>query len=134
MKVRDTKGKSWSWNLNGYIPSNLELRPRSDLHIKARELLKELYINDPLLEEVPLPGENLFCDFYLPIRKLAIEVHGAQHYKYTPHFHGNIKEFMASKERDNRKKDWFNINGIRLIVLDYNEKVDEWKNKIINRN
>ncbi len=130
MKVKDTKGKVHSWNLNGYVPPQNDIRQRSELHLKARGLLKELFTNDSILEEVPLPGEKLYCDFYLPLRKLAIEVHGEQHYKYVSHFHGSIKEFIASKERDARKLEWFRLNNIQLLVLPYNE-TNKWK-EIIN--
>lgn len=129
MKVKDTKGKTHSWNLTGYTVSSLSIRPRSDLHLKTREIIKKTYPTDILLEEVPIPGENLYADFYLPLRKKMIEVHGEQHYKYIPFFHSNPKGFMESKERDGRKQDWCAINGIQLIVLKFNEE-NQWQSQI----
>lgn len=137
MKVKDTKGKTHSWNLSGTIPDVNASRPRSDLHLKARSILKEIYPNDQICEEVTIPGENLFGDFYLPLRKFMVEVHGQQHFKFVSHFHGSIqeggmKEFLASKERDRRKADWCEINNIQLVVLPYDKEI-EWKNLIVNR-
>jgi len=130
MKVKDTTGKEHSWNFLGHTV-NFD-RKCSEPHAKARDILKELYPTDTICEEVPLPGEKLFGDLYLPLRKLMVEVHGEQHYKYVSHFHGSIKGFLDSKARDKRKQEWCDINGIKLVVLPYNEE-DKWKTMIINR-
>jgi hypothetical protein len=90
-----------------------------------------LYPTQPILEEVPIPGENLFCDFYLPRRKLVIECHGEQHYKFVRHFHGNTASFAKHKARDNRKSKWCELNNIKIVVLPYNENDEEWKNRIM---
>lgn len=136
-KVKDTNGRSHSWNLSGTIPDASETRPRSGLHLKARALLKEMFPTDKICEEIELPGERLYADFFLPLRKFMVEVHGEQHFKYNSHFHGSIaegglKEFLASKERDNRKKKWCEINNFTLVVLPF-DKEKEWKNIISNR-
>ena len=131
MKVKDTKGRTHSWNLTGYIVPPSSLRPRSELHITARSLIREAYPTDQVLEEVPIQGEGLYGDFYLPLRKKMIEVHGEQHYKYISFFHTNIKGFMESKERDKRKQDWCNINEITLVVLKFNE-VESWLSQIVS--
>jgi hypothetical protein len=130
MKVRDTKGKWHTWNLAECKVSRMDTTPRSGLHLKSRELLKSLFPIEQMLEEVPVPGEKLFIDFYLPMRKLAIEVHGEQHYKYVPHFHGHQTAFIASKQRDSRKEEWCRVNGITLIVLPFSEDINEWRNRI----
>ena len=132
MKVKDTKGRWHSWNLAHCKVSKMDTRPRSDLHLNARNILKERFQVETILEEVPLPGEKLFLDFYLPLRKMAVEVHGEQHYKYVPHFHGHPTAFIESKQRDIRKSNWCVQNGIVLIVLPYSETIDEWRKRIQN--
>lgn len=129
MKVKDTKGRIWPWSLTGHIIADNNLRPRSEIHLKTRELLKIIYPLDTVLEELSIPGENLFADFYLPLRKKMIEVHGEQHYKYISHFHNNLQGFKDSKERDTRKALWCQINNITLIVLKYNEE-EKWQSQI----
>jgi hypothetical protein len=128
-KVKDTKGRFHSWNLTGHTVADNNTRPRSEIHLKTRELLKVLYPLDTVLEEVPIPGESLFADFYLPLRKKIIEVHGEQHYRYISHFHNNLQGFKDSKERDARKANWCAINNITLIVLKYNEE-EKWASQI----
>jgi hypothetical protein len=89
-----------------------------------------MYPTQPILEEVPVPGENLTCDFYLPLRKVVIECHGEQHYKYTPHFHGDRFGFAQAKKRDQRKIDWCHLNNFRVAILPFSEDDDEWRARI----
>lgn len=130
MKVKDLSGKIHNWSLKGYIINSAESRPRSELHKAVRELLKIEYPTDNILEEVSVPGEQLYLDFFLPLRKICVEIHGEQHYKYVPHFHGNIQGFIKSKERDARKQKWCEINGIQYIPLKYNGGIDEWRKQV----
>ena len=93
---------------------------------------KEEYPTDLILEEVYVPGEQLYLDFYLPLRKLIVEVNGAQHDKYIPFFHGSLKNFLLSKANDNKKKEWATLNNMVLIVLLHSENIDEWRHRIRN--
>ena len=127
MRVKSLSGRVENWNLSGYIPLNDETRPRSELHIKVREFLKSEFITESILEELPLPNEHLFFDFFLPLRKLAVEAHGIQHYKLSSFFHGNIEGFRRSKMNDSRKAEWCLLNNIRLVILPYDKTVEEWK-------
>ncbi len=132
MKVKGLDGKTHSWYLVGYQPNLSDERMRSELHLRVRALLKEMFKSERLLEEVPLPGSGgLFGDFYLPQSKIMVEAHGRQHYEYVAHFHQNPLGFMQSKKRDNNKADWCSLNGITLIVLPYNEDSEAWKQKIL---
>lgn len=133
MKVKDLDGREHPWNLTGYVPPENSTRPRSKFHVSARELLQSMYPTDRILEEVPLPGMRLFGDFYLPLRKMMVEVHGEQHYKYTPHFHGTVQAFMKSKKNDERKKKWCQLNNISLVILPHSETEDEWRERITSR-
>jgi len=134
MIIRGLDGKKYAWN-----PSNCEAETdkRSKLHIKAKEVLKEKYPFDRILEEVSLPGtkndyrkSTLRADFFLPNRKLIVEVHGEQHHKFNSFFFRNKLEFYKAKARDSDKKNWCEINSIDLIELNYNEDIDEWRGKI----
>ncbi len=132
MKIKGLDGREYSWYLVGYQPSLSDERPRSELHLEVRSLLREIFPSDRLLEEVPLPSTGLFADFYLPQRKLMVEAHGRQHYEYVHFFHENIKGFMESKKRDRMKAEWCELNNITLVVLSYAENKDVWKKSIIS--
>jgi hypothetical protein len=106
---------------------------KSSLHIKARKLLHEIFETCLILEEVVIPifqGEILYFDFYIPLYKLAIEIHGEQHFKFTPFFHDNKSHFLYQQKCDRDKKTWCEINNVGLIELFYNESEEIWKTKI----
>lgn len=137
MKVIGINGKEYTWNLTGYDVFNDDKRKRSKFHIRARNLLKELFNSYRILEEVKLPGSTelhrksvLYLDFYIPSIKLAIEVHGQQHYEFCPFFHKSKADFLKGKARDEDKITWCELNDIRIITLKYTESDDEWKQRI----
>lgn len=121
MKVVDENGKEYSWNLYGNLPRPSDNRPRSKLHLNIRDVLKELYPTDAVLEEVPIPGKVLFLDFYLPLRKMAVEVNGEQHYSYNKFHFKNKLDFLEAQRRDIYKKNWCECNGIKLVTIKFDD-------------
>lgn len=137
MKVVGINGKEYIWNLSKYDVFYDDTKKRSKYHIKARLLLKEIFNSYRILEEVKLPGSTaknkrsvLYLDFYIPSIKLAIEVHGQQHYEFNPFFHKSKADFILSKARDEDKIEWCNLNGVNIVVLKYSESEDEWRQRI----
>jgi hypothetical protein len=109
---------------------------KSSLHIKARELIKTIFPNFSLYEEVTLPGSKkigrsslLYADFFIPELMLIVEVHGKQHYEYCSFFHKDRFDFVKSRKRDLDKIEWCSLNEIKIVVLPY-DKEKEWKNLI----
>lgn len=130
MIVVGLDGKEYKWN-----PKSGGGK-RSKLHTKAKELLDQLFPHDRVLEEISLPGTRtiknslLRADLFIPNRNLIVEVHGQQHFKFNK-FHFNDKlSFFRAQARDRKKSEWCDINEIRLIELNYNEDIDEWRRKI----
>ena len=137
MKAKGINGREYTWNLIKYDVFYDDNRKRSKYHIRARNLLKEIYNSYRILEEVKLPGSTslnrksvLYLDFYIPSIKLAIEVHGEQHYGFNPFFHKNKADFLKSVARDEDKIAWCDLNDIKLITLKYSESEDEWRQRI----
>ena len=134
MKIIGLDSQEYSW-----IPSNniVDTEKRSGLHNKAKELLKERYPNDRILEELVLPGtktatrkSTLKADFFIPVRKLIIEVHGEQHTEFNNFFFKSKMDFYKAQARDRDKKQWCEINNFELIELFHNESIEEWRGKI----
>lgn len=131
MKVKGLDGREYSWSLSGYQHTPNQIRPRSELHLEARKILKEIYVSFPLLEEVYIPGpEKMYLDFFIPALMIAYEVQGRQHFEFVAHFHGDKMTFAKAKKKDRLKRDWLEINGIQLVELNYNE-VEAWRGKIL---
>lgn len=139
MKVTGINGREYVWNLNPYYIKKDNKRPRSKFHLKARELLSEIFHSYKILEEVKLPGSTalhrkgvLYLDFYIPQIKRAFEVHGQQHYEYTPFFHKSKADFILAKAKDEDKIEWCRLNGIKITELKYSDNKDIWREQIVS--
>lgn len=134
MNVVDLDGRSISWHLTGHVAKG-RLQNKSQPHLKARQLLSQIFPTLQILEEVPITvrkSETLYLDFYLPLIKTCVEVHGEQHYKFISFYHNNMLSFLKAKKRDQEKAEWCEMNGIRHIVLPYNEDENQWQIRITN--
>jgi len=132
MNIVDLDNNTKQWNLKGYI-SKATATNKSTYHNRARQLLHELFPTLQILEEVSIPvrpKEVLYLDFYLPLIKTCVEVHGEQHYKFIPFYHTTKLNFLKAKKRDNEKKEWCEQNNITYVELPYNENLDDWTKKI----
>ena len=139
MKVIGINGKEYAWNLTSYNVDANDKRKRSKFHVRARKLLKTIFHSYRILEEVKLPGSTeshrkgvLYLDFYIPQIMMAIEVHGQQHYEYTPFFHKNKADFAIAKAKDEDKIEWCELNKIDIIVLRYSDTDEQWREQIEN--
>jgi hypothetical protein len=132
VNIKDLDGNIHSWQLTGNMAHG-KTANRSSLHLRARALLILIFPTLQILEEVPIllrRSETLYLDFYLPLNKTCIEVHGEQHYKFIPHYHNTLLGFMKHKKRDKDKLEWCDINQIKYIELPFNETDEEWSKRI----
>lgn len=104
-------------------------REKSAPKEKSLTLLKKLFPNTIIFEEITTP-ENLYLDIFIPSIPLIVEVHGKQHYEFTPFFHGTYAKFLLSKKRDREKIEWANINNFPIATLPY-DKENEWESIIL---
>lgn len=128
MIIYDTCGKEHNWT-----PKGGPRKKRSSYHLAAMKLIKSIYPMDNILEEVSVPGERLFLDIFLPVRRLVIEVNGQQHYEFNSHFYDDKLDFGAAQGRDKRKQEWCEINEIELVVLDSKDDEQHWQQLILER-
>ena len=134
MKIIGLDVREYSWNPSA---SQANCSSRSSLHLKARKLLDEIFPHDRILEELSLIGTRtnrrrgtLRADFFIPNRMLLVEVHGEQHHKFNNFFFADKLSFYKAKARDSEKREWCEINNIKLVEFNYNEDIDEWRTKI----
>ena len=132
MKVTGLDGKVYTWNLTNHVPYKDDERSRSQHHIRARSLLTQEFPYDRILEEVGLPGCGRFADFYIPKRKLMIEVHGSQHYEYNSFFFKSKADFYKAQSRDRDKARWASLNGIAYIEFPHGEDNDGWRTRLFD--
>ena len=133
MQVIDLDGNIHRWALKGGI-SHGQAQNKSDLHLLTRELLHKSYPTLQILEEIPIyvrKSEVLYLDFYLPLLKKCIEVHGKQHYEFVRFYHQTALGFVRHQKRDKDKKEWCLKNQITYVELAYNN-LDDWERIISN--
>lgn len=132
MDILDLDNIKRKWTLKGYL-SKASLTNKSSLHIKARKILHQLFPTVQILEEVSIPinaKETLYLDFYIPLLKTCVEVHGEQHYMFTPFYHATKLHFLKAQKRDRQKKEWCDKNTISYIELPYSLTEQEWIDRI----
>jgi hypothetical protein len=118
MKFKTLKGREVNFQLR---PSQYPLRSkessRSNSQYHLGQQLKALFPGEVILEEFPIPDTRLSLDFYLPQKRLAFEFQGSQHDEYNLFFHATKADFERQKVRDQDKRQWCNLNTIRLIEV-----------------
>jgi len=103
-----------------------EEESKSKLQFSVKNLLQPYWKNHVVFEEFPVAGTRLSIDFYNATKNIAIEVQGAQHRKYVPHFHGNHKmNYLDQLRRDKQKIEFCNINNIKFFEIYDNDKLDD---------
>ena len=135
MKVVGLNGREYNLDLKKYM--NNDRGKRSFYHLQAREIIQDIFHGYNILEEVKLPGSVnpakksvLYLDFFIPNVRIGVEVHGEQHFKYTPFFHKSKAGFLRAKARDRDKAEWCEINDIELIVLRYDSSQEYWREQL----
>ena len=70
--------------------------------------------------------KNMYLDFYLPEYNVAIECQGEQHFREVKLW-GGKEMFLKRKKRDEAKKNLCEKNGIEIIYINYNDKIENIK-------
>ncbi len=116
MEIRLLKGGTARLRLN-----NKRLRTKgkskSQFQYDVGKQLTEQYPHDVIFEEVVIPGDGFILDFVIPSLDLVVECHGRQHTKHVKHFHKTKRDFHNQQNTDQKKRDWCELNGFRLIEI-----------------
>lgn len=134
MLVKMLNEKEYKWNIPERC-SKVSKRKVSKPHERTRNLLEELYPTCKICEEVPIKvdaGKKLHLDFFIPTLMMAVEIHGEQHFKANAFFHKHLKEFYEAAANDRKKKEWCELNNIKLVALYHGDDEETWKTIIQN--
>jgi len=117
MKFLDPLGKPRNLkNAKKYL-INWKSKSRSKFQNNVKDFLRDYWINDVVFEEFRIVGTRLSIDFYNANRRIAIEVQGDQHIKYVKHFHKNRLKYLDQLKRDQKKLDFCEFNGIKMVEI-----------------
>jgi len=110
-------------NLKKYL-IDWDKKSRSKIQFKVKNFLKKYWINHVVFEEFIIVGSRMTLDFYNANKKIAVEVQGQQHTKYTPFFHGQYQNnYLSQLHRDHKKYEFCNINNINLVEIYHNDEL-----------
>lgn len=84
--------------------------------------LYPLWYHHVVYEEFPVYGTRYTLDFFNATRKIAIEVQGGQHTKFTKYFQNSEFDFLKQLKNDDTKREFCERNGIKLIEIFYEDK------------
>jgi hypothetical protein len=128
MQVTDLEG-----NVSKLNTSPKNKKKPSKLFLKVVDLIRSKYSLIRICQELRVrirPGKMLYLDMYLPDFNLAIEVNGRQHYEFVPHYHKYRHQYARNRLNDDLKREWCEINNIKLIELKYSDSIEEWDEQI----
>lgn len=94
-----------------------EKKSRSNIQFEVKQFLKKFWYYDLVYEEMPVVGTKMSLDIVNITKKVAIEVHGKQHGKFVPFFHGNRNSYRRQIERDGQKEEWCILNGLKYVDI-----------------
>lgn len=84
--------------------------------------LHPLWYHHVVYEEFPVYGTLYTLDFFNATKKIAIEVQGGQHTKFTKYFQKSEFDFLKQLKIDETKRKFCEMNNIQLIEIFYEEK------------
>ena len=95
-----------------------DAKSKSKIQKSTKDFLKSYWEKHVVFEEFPVAGTRMSLDFYNANKKIAVEVQGAQHTRYTPFFHGKNKyNYINQLRRDQDKQRFCEINNIILVEI-----------------
>lgn len=98
---------------------------RSKFQYNCGQLLKAKWPFTIILEELYIPSEKMYLDFFLPHLKIVVEVQGEQHNRHVP-FYQTKAQFASQQNKDANKEEWCIINGFTIIKVNSEEELSTW--------
>lgn len=92
-------------------------KSRSNIQFEVKQFLKKFWYYDLVFEEMPVLGTKMSLDLVNMTKKIVVEVHGQQHGKFIPFFHGNKNNYRRQLERDGKKEEWCQLNNLKYVDI-----------------
>ena len=133
MIITDLSGKEYKFIFN---KARGRQHQQSNLELRAKNIIEEIYPTVPLFEEVPLivdTHKTLYFDFFLPLLKMIIECQGSQHYISNSYFYQNPHQFHRQKANDRVKREFCKLNKFHMVELRYDTSNEQWRDQLRRR-
>ena len=116
MKIKDIYGREVSTSIERY---RIEWEKKISIpQKKVKDFFYDSWRFDEVLEEFRIPATRLRIDLLNISRKIAVEVSPKSSHSYNKFFHGErVGGFLASVERDIKKKEWVELAGFKYLLI-----------------
>ncbi len=121
MRLLDVNGRPRFMNVSRKVIS-WDGESKSKFQLGVKKLLRPLWHHQFVYEEFPVYGTRYTIDFFNANRKIAIEVQGGQHTKFTKYFQADEFVFLKQLNIDEVKRKFCALNDIKLVEIFYEEK------------
>ena len=91
--------------------------------IRIFSMIKKIYSKYTILWEQPIKSLNARLDILVKELGIAIEVDGVQHTEFNMFFHRDASGYIKSMKADEAKNDFCEMNGIKLVRLNYKDSL-----------
>jgi hypothetical protein len=116
MLIKLLNGSSININLKKYVVDRNGFS-KSKFQKKIRDKLIKQHPLEIICEELYVPVEKFYLDFFLPGLSLVIEANGHQHQFHTRFFHKTKIDFHKQQDTDRRKKEWCLLNNFKFVAI-----------------
>lgn len=117
MRLRSINGKLQFKNVESRR-IDWEGDSKSKFQKRVKFLVRPFWYHDsPIYEEFPVYGTRYTLDFFNAQKKVAIEVQGGQHTKFTKYFQKSQFDFLQQLKIDETKRRFCELNNITLIEV-----------------
>lgn len=90
---------------------------RSKMQKFVKDFLRKYWNSHICVEEFPVLGTRLKCDFINFTKRIIIETNGKQHNEFNSFFHKDKFDFVKGMKRDMAKLEWATMNKLTLIEI-----------------
>lgn len=111
-RFKNTEDRRISW----------EADSKSKFQKGVKLYLHPLWFHHVVYEEFPVFGTRYTLDFFNASKKMAIEVQGGQHTKFTPYFQKGEFDYLKQLKIDETKRKFCELNNIELIEIFWEDK------------
>ena len=118
MRLYNINGKLVNKNVTKYRV-DWQGKSASKIQFKVKQFFETYWKYHIVYEEFPVYGTRLRVDLINFTKKIAVEVHGNQHFNFNKFFHGNSRaKYLQSMKRDWQKAEWLESNDINLVEIE----------------
>jgi hypothetical protein len=117
MRFKTLRGKEVFKNIEKYR-IDWDGKSLSKFQFGVKQFLKKYWKDQVCFEEMPVTGTRMRIDIYNANKRVAVEIDGVQHEKFSEFYHnGDRGNFLKQINRDAEKYKWCEINEITLINI-----------------